>query len=278
MITLGPLLLGASFPLTTYLFVATEWLGLDIFSGPLGLLGRFVPTALIITGLSVFFMAIPNRPVSFRSSLVGAFISWLLFAVLRKFFGWYVATFPTYQNVYGTLSVVPIFLIWMYLSWSVVLLGAVITMSAGDFRRWELRFSMGDLHGNERVVTALALFNTLFQTCKDGIFLNEARLVETSKCDHELAEIELEPLLDKGIISLNTDSACVLSRDLSHVSLHDLYEALGMTLPQSTTQSESEADLAGWKGTLEQHMKKARSDSEHAFSVSLRDILETPEG
>ncbi|MBT4890439.1 MAG: YihY family inner membrane protein [Rhodospirillales bacterium] len=274
MITLGPLLLGVSFSLTTYLFIATQWMGVDIAGGPIGILGRFVPTALIIVGLSVFFMAIPNRHVSFKAALMGAVISGLLFTTLRMIFGWYVATFPTYQNVYGTLSVVPIFLIWMYLSWSVVLLGAVITRSAGDFKGRELRFTMGDMHDNERVVTAMALINTLFQTSKTEVLLNETKLVAQSKCDHELGEIELEVLINKGLISLNTDSKCILSRDLSHMSLHDLYQAMDMTLPQSAAQDEDASNSSGWRGSLEQTMKKARSDSEHALSVSLRDILD----
>ena len=55
----------------------------------------------------------------------------VLFSLLRNLFGWYVSAFPTYQNVYGELSVVPTFLIWRYMSWGVVLLGAFISLATG---------------------------------------------------------------------------------------------------------------------------------------------------
>jgi membrane protein len=71
MLTLGPLLLGASFSLSTYFFAATKWLGVDIFSGPLGLLTKSVPTVIIIVLLGLFYVAIPNRPVSFRAACIG---------------------------------------------------------------------------------------------------------------------------------------------------------------------------------------------------------------
>jgi len=94
MITLGPLLVGASFSLATYLFVASEWLGLEVLGGPLGWAGRFVPALLIIAGLTTFFLVVPNRHVPPRAALNGGIVAGVLFALLRKVFGWYVSTFP----------------------------------------------------------------------------------------------------------------------------------------------------------------------------------------
>ncbi len=273
MITLGPLLLGASFSLTTYLFIATEWMGLDLFTGPLGLMGRFIPTALIIFGLTIFFMIIPNKQISLRSAIIGGTLSGILFVLLRNVFGWYVATFPTYQNVYGTLSVVPIFLIWMYLSWSIVLLGAVITTSAVDFKRSELRLLQGNLHRNERVLAAMAVIEILFDTSKSGAFKNEAQLLENVRFDRDLCEAELEMFMEHGFICLNTDGNLVLTRDLNHVSLHDLYSILEMDLPVTSTSTMEDIHCVHWQGTLVDHMKKARIGSEHALSISLSDIL-----
>ncbi len=134
LLTLGPLLLGASFSLSTYFFAATEWLGIDTAKGPLGFAATLVPTLMIFMLLTIFYMVIPNRPVGFIAALVGGVLAGLAFTVLRKTFGWYVVTFPTYQNIYGALSVVPIFLVWMYLSWLVVLVGAVLTASMSEWQ------------------------------------------------------------------------------------------------------------------------------------------------
>jgi membrane protein len=250
------------------------------------LLGRFVPPGLIICGLVLFFMVIPNRQVRFRSALIGAIVSGVLFVMLRKVFGWYVATFPTYQNVYGTVSVVPIFLIWMYLSWSVILLGAVITTAAGDFWRRESRRVMGIPPGNERLITAMTLLNLVLQTSQSGKLMTQAQLVNAAGLDQELCKIELDFMHGKEFITLNTREQYILSRDLSYVSLHDLYEALEMTLPaglsdqMTNLEDDSPTDQPSiiWIDTLKHHMSHARSLSEHALSISLLEILRPPAG
>ena len=134
LLTLGPLLLGASFSLTTYIFAATRWMGLDSSGGLFALLGTILPTLMIVLLLAVFYIIIPNRPVSFSAGLIGGLIAGIAFTVLRKLFGWYVISFPTYQNIYGAMSVIPIFLVWMYLSWLIVLVGAIITASISEWQ------------------------------------------------------------------------------------------------------------------------------------------------
>lgn len=276
MITLGPLLLGASFSLTTYLYIATEWMGLDLDSGLFGIAGRLIPTALIIFSLTFFFMVIPNKQINFRSAIVGGTISGILFVLLRSVFGWYVITFPTYQNVYGTLSVVPIFLIWMYLSWSVVLLGGVITTATSDFRRRELRILQGNLHRNDRILATMTLLDTLYNASKAGKLYTEAQLLDNSNYERELCESELEAIIDSGLVCLDTDGKCIISRDLSHVSLHDLYTILKMDLPETVTLVAN-SEAAPWQVNTIHFMKKARISSEHALSISLSEILDGSE-
>jgi len=116
LLTLGPLLLGASFSLSTYFFAATQWVGIDTNGGLIAFFGTFLPTIMIILMLTVFYVIIPNRPVSLTAGISGALIAGIGFTILRKIFSWYIVTFPTYQNIYGAMSVIPIFLIWMYLS------------------------------------------------------------------------------------------------------------------------------------------------------------------
>jgi len=133
-ITLGPLLLGASFSLSAYFFAATQWLGVDPATGTLGEAAKLLPTGIMMVLLTMFYVTIPNRPVALAGAVTGAIVAGLLIAALRKGFGFYVTHFPTYQNIYGALSAVPIFLIWTYLSWAVVLLGATLTATISEWR------------------------------------------------------------------------------------------------------------------------------------------------
>lgn len=264
MITLGPLLVGASFSLATYLFVAGEWLGLDVLAGPLGWMGRVAPTLMIIIGLATFYMVIPNRHVPAKSALSGGVIAGILFALLRNVFGWYVATFPTYQNVYGALSVVPIFLIWMYLSWSVVLLGAVITTTLGEWSRAGGRKPSEDAIGVDRLDNALTILGILGDASLSSgkPIRRNVLLTETALAEDRVDSI-LKILQHNGFVQTTADEGWVISRDLESATLFDLFDALSLA---PTTPKGDVSQIAGY-------VDQARANIRQNMGISLRDLV-----
>lgn len=135
----GPLFLAVSFSLATYIFAQTKVLGPDefgiaAFSGFGGHLVRFLPALILISGFALFFKVVPNRRVAWGDALIGGAVAGLLFSGLRWTFAIYLVYFPTYKTLYGGLSAVPVFLLWTFLSWAVVLLGAVTAASLPDWR------------------------------------------------------------------------------------------------------------------------------------------------
>ena len=115
-LTLGPLLFGASLTLSSYLFAVTRAAGGQDFSGPLTTLASLAPLLLQVAGFSLLYAVMPDFPVRRRDALMGGLVAGILFEVLKKGFAWYVASVPTYQTIYGALATFPIFLIWTYLS------------------------------------------------------------------------------------------------------------------------------------------------------------------
>ncbi len=130
----GPIVLAASFSLATYILTLTKALEVEAFTGLLGHLTRFVPALLLILGFSAFYKVVPYCRVTWRDALGGGLAAGLVFAGLRWLFGIYLIYFPSYQTIYGALSAVPVFLLWLFLSWSVVLAGAVIAASGPSWR------------------------------------------------------------------------------------------------------------------------------------------------
>lgn len=134
----GPIFLAASFSLATYILAMTKsvggTIGVDAFTGFLGRLARFVPALILIFGFTAFYKVVPNRPVSWRDAFSGGLVAGLIFSGLRWLFGIYLIYFPTYQTIYGALSAVPVFLVWLFLSWTVVLAGAAIAASGPSWR------------------------------------------------------------------------------------------------------------------------------------------------
>ena len=269
MITLGPLLLGASFSLSAYIFTATKSMGLELEGDNFGMLTRFVPTFIIMILLAAFYLVIPNRPVSRTGAIAGAVVAGVMFALLRKLFGFYVSNFPTYQTIYGAVSVVPIFLIWMYLSWAVVLVGAAIAASVGEWKSAGGEPTTNQLRSGPKLVIALQILDRLYVVLGKGGGISRFDLLqETGSNETLLAEI-LERLQLAKFIDRSTSGKWILCRDLDQASLYDLYLALGFGLRDEDIVIQGD----GWRDRLRERLIDLKQSQETATSVSLKVLL-----
>ena len=120
-LTLGPLLVGVSIAASTYVKAMFE--SAANFSFGLKLLS-FVPFLSTWFIFTMIYMVVPNKKVSIKHSAAGASIAAVFFTLGKQAFAWYIVTFPSYQLIYGAMATLPIMLLWIQLSWTVVLLGA----------------------------------------------------------------------------------------------------------------------------------------------------------
>ncbi|MGQ8365915.1 virulence factor BrkB family protein [Glaciecola sp. 1036] len=125
-ITLGPLLIGLSILVSSYL--ATIAAFADDYQPGLGTgFLKLVPYFAAVGAFILLYMIVPNRPVRAKYALCGAVLAATLFELTKKGFAFYVANFPSYEVIYGALATIPILFLWVYLSWLVVLVGAIFT-------------------------------------------------------------------------------------------------------------------------------------------------------
>lgn len=137
-ITLGPLLLGTAFSLRGYLYALQKYVpegeaGMQLF------LSYILPPLITMLVLVLVYVLVPNKKIKISNACVGAFVSVILFAVLRKAFGWFMLKTATYKTLYGALATLPVFLIWMYLAWAVVIFGAVVTAALEEYQQLDSR-------------------------------------------------------------------------------------------------------------------------------------------
>ncbi|WP_312663175.1 YihY family inner membrane protein, partial [Pantoea sp. CTOTU49201] len=133
-LTLGPLLAGASLALSSYL-LSLRWLSVTGVTSLVDQLLRIFPLCLSILAFWLLYSIVPTRRVPTRDALIGAIVAGLLFELGKKGFALYVTMFPSYQLIYGVLAVIPILFLWVYWSWCIVLLGAEITVTLDDYRQ-----------------------------------------------------------------------------------------------------------------------------------------------
>ncbi|WP_413736453.1 virulence factor BrkB family protein [Sodalis sp. RH21] len=132
-LTLGPILTGASMAISSYLFSLT-WLNNTGTTTIITVVLRIFPLVLSCTSFWLLYCVVPTVRVPGRDALIGALVAGLLFELGKKAFGMYVTMFPSYQLIYGVLAVIPILFLWVYWSWCIVLLGAEITASLTEYR------------------------------------------------------------------------------------------------------------------------------------------------
>ncbi|OYU91325.1 MAG: hypothetical protein CFE45_23505 [Burkholderiales bacterium PBB5] len=194
-LTLGPLLLGASLSLAGYALSASRGV-VDELPGGLSLLLGGIELALLAGGFAGLFRFVPNCAVRWDHAWAGGVFVALGFEVAKRVLAWYVKSVPTYSMVYGAFATVPIFLLWIYLGWVIVLLGAVIAAYAPSLAMRVVR--LPDRPG-ERFALAVALLQALQGARADAQrgFSTEA-LAGVLRVDPLQIEPVLEELIDLG--------------------------------------------------------------------------------
>ena len=130
-LTIGPVLIGLSLSITSY--VVSVSLGLTAgVPGASDAILWMAPLLLTVAAFALLYFAVPGTAVEPRHALVGGVVAGALFELMKRGFAFYVSQVPTYTMVYGAFATVPLFLLWIYLSWVVTALGAVVTALLPD--------------------------------------------------------------------------------------------------------------------------------------------------
>lgn len=132
LLTLLPILIGVGFAISSYIFSLPFIEGTTQYLGIRGPFLALSPYLLTFVAFTVLYITLPNCKVYVTHAMVGGFVATLLFEFAKYGFGIYVLNFPTYELLYGTLAAIPIFLIWVYFSWLIILFGAVVAHVVGE--------------------------------------------------------------------------------------------------------------------------------------------------
>ncbi|MFB0506223.1 MAG: YihY family inner membrane protein [Thermodesulfobacteriota bacterium] len=270
-ITFSPILIGASIVLTSRFY-------------QVGLVGSLLKHELIRSAthyflpllviLGVFFFAyrvLPNTKVKAFPAIIGAIIATALFSYARWWFGIYVSQYAHFDRIYGILGTLPAFLIWIYISWVIVLVGAEVTFTFQYHRLdpEEKRTSPGDPVYNPyygvRVVLAL---RDHFHGSRGP--LSAVEVANRLNITYELMD-EILSHLREGDIAASVDEArekFLPGRDLDQVTLKEIMEAMqGENLVTASLPQDREKEV------IEKIFEKAREATSEVLShTTIKDI------
>jgi len=262
-ITLAPLLIGASLSLTSWLTSLSLGYAQHVPAGGVTLLKIF-PVVLTAAAFTLLFRVVPNRYVPLPHALAGGFIAAVAFELMNHAFAYYITHFPTYKLVYGAFASVPIFLLWIFLSWLVLLSGAII---AASIPHWRSSHAL-KMSPATQLYFALQMLRRMDEGLKNGEVQDLPSLSHQLRIGYEDIEGILQKLAAAKIVGKLSGLGWGMVRAPEYVTMSELLRLFLLdtaTLPQ---QPDDPA-IRAWFGALERRMHQPAGHT-------LRDIWETP--
>jgi membrane protein len=220
-LSFGPLCIGLAIGMSTYLAsLHLLFDQVDLF-GVRKVLLVVAPYVLTAMAFTLLFIAIPNARVQLRDAAIGGLVSALGFEIAKYAFARVMAN-ASYQFIYGTFAAIPLFLLWIYTSWIVVLAGAEVAHASANYGGRSSKLS--------DFVAALGVLEIVWRHHERGTLLREHELLQRHYLfGHYTLSAEQWPrlrdvLLKAGLIKDGSSGVYVLARNLQHFTLNELYE------------------------------------------------------
>ncbi|MGV0036279.1 MAG: YihY family inner membrane protein [Candidatus Azotimanducaceae bacterium WSBS_2022_MAG_OTU7] len=255
-LTLGPVLMFLGLASTTYLFSLPIITGV----GASTLLG-VVPLVLNTALFTLMYVAVPNCQVPIRHSVIAAAVVAIGFELVKQLFG-RVLGMTDFAVIYGTYAAVPLFLIWLYVSWTIVLFGAELNKNMGLFR------SRRSPKMEPPLVQILIILHEFFRCHRVGEVVTDRTITSLShRVDMQAWHDYKTRPMTLGLIRVVDKGGLVLSKDLNEVTLWSLYKDLPWPLPAGFIVADEI-----WEKLIDEKLTKSYEERRIAFELDLEQL------
>jgi membrane protein len=269
-ISLGPILFGTAMSLSGAIY--------SEITGDRGMrkfISWIVPFGIEIVAFSLLYAITPNRPVRWRHATFAGIVAAILFELLKAGYVAYLREYPTYESIYGALSAIPIFLVWMYLCWAVTLLGAEV---AAALPEWQSANALKEPERNprpgERLTLAMVLLSRMLDASREKGPIRHEELIDGLAAPIKWVDCELQALSQGGFIERTQRGDWVLTRDLDELTVGDLYRGLELTpSPADAAPSTPLAPAADWPERLHEILAQVKEAEREVMRVPVKRLL-----
>ncbi|MEZ5571947.1 MAG: YihY family inner membrane protein [Halioglobus sp.] len=267
-LTLTPVTIGLALGLSTYLSSVTQALENFDILGTKAFLIEAAPLVLSTIGFSLIYAAVPNCPVPLKHAVIGGVFAAMAFHAARGLFTKLVVG-SSVTFIYGAFAAVPLFLMWIYLSWNIVLLGGILVHSLSAYE--------SDAQANRPIVLkALDVLHVFWQKQQSGESVREMELLKRRHdiirgLDSETWRTVRDILLEKHVITETSSGHYLLSRDLHTVTFWQLKEWIEKE--QSLTGQEPHIQ-SDWQRAAYTLLVAQRMQQHETLSANLVELFE----
>ncbi len=267
-LTLGPLMVGAALAVSSALLAypmlaeAAQRMQLE------GLVLSTLPFLIVFAAATLSYLIVPNCPVRLRHAVFGGLFAAAAFEIAKRGFAWFISQFATYQQIYGAVAFIPVFLLWIYISWVIALMGASLTAALGAFSS---EANKRDLPERERFKAMLRLLLKLRDAQAKGIGLSVGEIAASLPDVPEATIAELLGFLERQRIVQRSDiGSWLLSRDPDLIRVRGLFRDGSFVLPLSTGKQQSNLSA---EDRIEAICEAAASAAERNLDVAIVELF-----
>lgn len=261
-LSLGPILLGAGLAASTYLF-SQKFIAEGDTLGVLPIVLRVLPWILTAMAFTLLFIAVPNCRVPFRWGLVGGVVTAFAFEAAKSLFGALVVR-TSLQAIYGAFAFVPLFLLWVYLMWMILLAGCVLVRSLSAYHAAAQGRNYSDL------VATLVLLWEAFRKYQLGLPLRDRDISRAGILPSQWQRLR-QILQDRKLIAQTDGNDYVLQRDLDAITLMQL--ASWLQPPSVVEHGHKELQHQSWYREVERCFSETQQLSAEHMALDLGELF-----
>ncbi|NCF18767.1 MAG: YihY family inner membrane protein [Haliea sp.] len=265
-LSLAPITIGVALGLSTYLSTFAHALEEFDVIGARAFLLKSSPLLLSTAGFSLVYVAVPNCRVPFKHAIIGGFVAACAFHIARNIFTDLVVG-SSYTFIYGAFAAVPLFLLWIYLSWIIVLMGGILVHSLSAYQTVEQA-------RRPTVLKALDILFLFWQKQQSGRAVREIELLNNKHTvvrgvDSETWRELRDLLIRKKIITQNDKGHYLLSRDLNSIKFWQLKEWVNDEQPLDKEDISAHLE---WQENAYSMLREQRSGQRDLLQCSLVEL------
>ena len=272
-VTLGPMVLGTAFIASSTVqslsFLNRQIAGYGI---DWGFWVQVVSVGITMAGFIGMYWFIPKARVPAKNAAIAGVFVTIIFELMKHLFGTVMANFTSYEAIYGAFAALPIFLLWIYLSWNLILLGVEISYTLTIFETEEV-------YPRHPLLSLLDMLNLVYTHHLKGEAVSEQALRNVlGRKELPKWYTYINYLQDSNLITMTEDEDYVLKKDLSKMTLWDFYRTLPYPLPIKDELDEMRLeDQKPWLSLLVDRFEHTEAYAKQQLDLSLNVIFTNAE-
>lgn len=268
-VTMGPLVLGTAFIASSTVqslsFLNRQIAGYGI---DWSFWVQAVSIGITLAGFIGMYWFIPKARVPAKNAAIAGIFVAIVFELMKYLFGTVMANFTSYEAIYGAFAALPIFLLWLFLSWNLILLGVEISYTLTIFETEEV-------YPRHPLLSLLDMLNLVYTHHLKGEAVSEQALRNVlGRKELPKWYTYINYLQDSNLITMTEDDDYVLKRDLSKMTLWDFYRTLPYPLPIKDEFDEmTTEDQKPWLSLLVARFENTESYAKQQLNLPLSTIF-----